>query len=79
VTPNRNTEHRPRTDEGRELNRQLASLRAKTEHPLRIVKRQFGFTKVWYRGLAKNTARLHALFAPSNLWMVRRKLLAAAG
>jgi IS5 family transposase len=43
------------------------------------VKRQFGFTKVRYRGLAKNTARLHALFALSNLWMVRRQLLAAAG
>lgn len=37
---------------------------------------QFGFTKVRYRGLAKNTAALITLFALSNLWMVRRRLLA---
>jgi IS5 family transposase len=78
VTPYRNTKHRPRTEEERALNRELASIRAKVEHPFRVVKRQFGFTKVRYRGLARNTARLHALFALSNLWMVRRQLLAAA-
>jgi IS5 family transposase len=78
-TPYRNSKHRPRTEEERELNRQLAGFRARVEHPFRVVKRQFGFTKVRYRGLAKNTARLHALFALSNLWMARRQLLAAAG
>lgn len=54
-----------------------ASIRAKVEHPERVIKRQFGHTKVRYRGLAKNTAQLHTLFALSNLWMVRRTLLAA--
>jgi hypothetical protein len=39
------------------------------EHPLRVTKRQFGFTKVRYRGLAKNTARLHCLFALANLYL----------
>ena len=34
-----------------------ASIRAKVEHPFRVVKQQFGFTKVRYRGLAKNTAQ----------------------
>lgn len=53
-----------------------ASIRAKVEHPFRVIKRQFGFTKVRYRGLAKNTAALMTLFALSNLWMVRRRLLA---
>ena len=52
-----------------------ASIRAKVEHPFRVIKRQFGFTKVRYRGLAKNTAALMTLFALSNLWMVRRRLL----
>jgi IS5 family transposase len=52
-----------------------AGIRAKVEHPFRVIKCQFGFTKVRYRGLAKNTARLHTLFALSNLWMVRRHLL----
>lgn len=52
-----------------------ASIRAKVEHPFRVIKRQFGFVKVKYRGLAKNTANLMTLFALSNLWMARRKLL----
>jgi IS5 family transposase len=56
-----------------------ASLRAKVEHPFRVIKRQFGYTKVRYRGLAKNTAQLKTLFALSNLWMARRHLLAAMG
>ena len=52
-----------------------ARIRAKVEHPFRVIKRQFGHLKVRYRGLSKNTAQLHTLFALSNLWMVRRKLL----
>ena len=55
-----------------------ASIRAKVEHPFRVIKRQFGHAKVRYRGLAKNTAQLHTLFALSNLWMVRRTLLQGA-
>ncbi|HEX5687709.1 MAG TPA: IS5 family transposase [Ideonella sp.] len=51
-----------------------ASIRAKVEHPFRVVKQQFGYAKVRYRGLAKNTARLTMLFALSNLWMARRQL-----
>ncbi len=45
------------------------SLRAKVEHPFRVIKRQFGYTKVRYRGLAKNNAQVLTLFALSNLWM----------
>jgi transposase, IS5 family len=52
-----------------------ASVRAKVEHPFRIIKCQFGFVKVRYKGLAKNTAQLVTLFALSNLWMVRRRIL----
>jgi len=55
-----------------------ASVRAKVEHPFRVIKRQFGHIKVRYRGLAKNTAQLVTLFALSNLWMVRKRLLNAA-
>ena len=53
-----------------------AGIRAKVEHPFRVIKRQFGHVKVRYRGLKKNTAQLHTLFALSNLWMVRHKLMA---
>jgi IS5 family transposase len=49
-----------------------ASFRAKVEHPFRVIKRQFGLTKVRYRGLAKNTEQLVMLFALSNLWLARR-------
>ena len=59
------------------LEKLKAQVRARVEHPFRVVKRQFGYQKVRYRGLAKNTAQLHTLFALSNLWMVRRRLLPA--
>jgi IS5 family transposase len=52
-----------------------ASVRAKVEHPFRVIKRQFGHVKVRYRGLAKNTAQLVTLFALSNLWTVRKRIL----
>lgn len=58
-----------------ELEKLKASIRAKAEHPFRVIKQQFGFTKVRFRGMAKNTARLHMLFAMSNLWMVRKAIL----
>ena len=59
-----------------QLEKVKASIRAKVEHPFRVIKRQFGHVKVRYRGLAKNTAQVTTLFALSNLWMVRKKLVA---
>jgi len=56
-----------------------AKIRARVEHPFRVVKRQFGHVKVRYRGLAKNTAQLTTLLSLSNLWMARGRLLAMAG
>lgn len=61
------------------LEKWKASIRAKVEHPFRVIKRQFGYTKVRYRGLAKNTAQIATLFALSNLWMARRQLIGAQG
>jgi IS5 family transposase len=66
----------PDTDTGRLqawIERIKASIRAKVEHPFRIIKRQFGHTKVRYRGLAKNTAQLITLFALGNLWLCRKR------
>lgn len=54
------------------LERLKANIRAKIEHPFRVIKRQFGHVKVRYRGQVKNTAQLHTLFALSKLWMARR-------
>ncbi len=59
-----------------DINRIIAMVRAKVEHPFRVVKRQFGYVKTRYRGLAKNRAQLFTLFALGNLFLVRRKLLA---
>ena len=56
-----------------ELETVKARIRSKVEHPFRVIKRQFGFVKVRYRGLKKNNAQLMMLFALSNLWMVRRR------
>lgn len=56
-----------------------AAVRSKVEHPFRVMKRQFGYTKVRYRGLAKNTSQVLTLFALSNVWMVRRSMLRLTG
>ncbi len=58
-----------------QLEKIKAGIRAKVEHPFRVIKCQFGFVKVRYRGLAKNTAQLVTLFALSNLWMARKRLI----
>jgi len=55
-------------------NRNKSSVRAKVEHPFRILKRVFGFDKVRYRGLAKNHHRLCANFALVNLYLHRKHL-----
>ncbi len=52
-----------------------ASIRAKAVHPFRVIKQQFGFVKVRFKGLAMNTARLQMLLAMSNLWMSRKLIL----
>ena len=59
-----------------EINRIIAMVRARVEHPFRVLKRQFGHVKTRYRGLAKNRAQLFTLFALGNLFLVRRRLLA---
>jgi IS5 family transposase len=63
----------------RKIEKAKAQVRAKVEHPFRVIKRQFGYTKVRFRGLAKNTSQMVTLFALSNLWMARRHLLTSAG
>jgi len=58
-----------------QIERVEASIRSKVEHVFRVVKCQFGFRKVRYRGLAKNGAQMSTLYALANLWLVRGKLL----
>jgi IS5 family transposase len=56
----------------KQIERSKSSVRSKVEHPFLILKRFFGFAKTVYRGLAKNTHRLHTLFASANLLMCAR-------
>lgn len=61
----------------RRINRSRSRIRARVEHPFNVVKRLWGFTKVRYRGLAKNLAKAYTMFALANLYLVRRRLLPA--
>src|SRR5215472_13305456 len=73
---NRRYRHRGVVDEAkRAKNRTKTKVRAKVEHPIGIIKRVFGFAKVRYRGLNKNTHRLLVTCALANLFMARRHLL----
>ena len=66
---------KPLTEHQRLINRTRSRIRARGEHAFRIVKQLWGFAKVRYRGLMKNTARAFASFAMANLYMVRKHLL----
>lgn len=63
------------TEHQRRINRLRSSARARGEHAFRVIKHLWGFTKVRYRGIAKNLARAQTAFALANLYMLRRQLL----
>jgi IS5 family transposase len=63
----------------RQMESRKASVRAKVEHPFLILKRDFGFAKTRYRGMAKNLNRLHMGFASANLLMRARAVAIMAG
>jgi transposase, IS5 family len=54
-----------------------AHVRAKVEHPFRVIKQQFGFQKTGLRGLAKNSCKINVIATLTNLFLARRQLLAA--
>src|SRR3954468_2901918 len=58
----------------RARNRRFGSARAKVEHVFRVIKCQFGYRKVRYRGLAKNAAHVFSLLALANLYLARRTI-----
>ena len=58
----------------RRINRARSRTRARGEHPFHVVKRLWGFTKVRYRGIAKNLARAQTMFALANLYAVRHRI-----
>jgi IS5 family transposase len=58
----------------RRFNHEVASIRAKVEFPFRVIKRQFGYLKTRYRGIAKNAAQMMMLCALTNLYLARGEL-----
>lgn len=67
--------YRQLTADARSSNRHKSRVRAKVEHQFAVIKRQFGFNKVRYRGLAKNAHRLFVACALSNLVMAKKALM----
>jgi len=65
----------PLSEQDKKRNTTKSKVRARVEHPFLISKRVFGFTKVCYRGLKKNAARVHTTCALVNLYRCRKKLL----
>jgi len=75
LTQKRGRGYKYLTPRQRIINRARSRVRARVEHAIGVVKRVFGFTKVRYRGIAKNANRLFVTCALANLYMVRHRLL----
>jgi IS5 family transposase len=72
----RSSRGHPLSERERMRNRRYSKVRAIGEHPYLVVKRLWGHAKVRYRGIAKNLAQMHTLFALGNLYRVRHRLMA---
>jgi len=71
----RRTKYKNYVDElQRKKNRTKSRVRSKVEHVFRVMKRQFGFERVRYRGLAKNANRMFACLALVNIYITRKRL-----
>lgn len=68
----------PLSSSQKKRNKKLSSVRSKVEHPFQVLNCQWGYEKVRYRGLYKNTMQLFSLFMLINLFKVRRCLLCCA-
>jgi IS5 family transposase len=65
------------TKQQRARNRRFGKIRAKVEHVFRVLKCQFGYRKVRYRGIQKNGTQVFALLALANLYLARGRLASA--
>jgi len=74
-TQHKGSRYHKLSDVERSRNRNKSKVRAKVEHVFHVMKRQFGFTKVRYRGLDKNAYFLFVNCALINLVMAKKRLL----
>jgi IS5 family transposase len=63
------------TETNKRFNRKMSAIRSRVEHVFRVIKRQFGYTKVRYKGLAKNAAQVFTLIGLTNLYLAGRAML----
>ncbi|OIP81464.1 IS5/IS1182 family transposase [Candidatus Kaiserbacteria bacterium CG_4_8_14_3_um_filter_38_9] len=68
--------NRPLSSSQKKRNNKMSKIRSKVEHPFQVIKCQWKYTKVRYKGLFKNSMQLHTLFALCNLFKARKKLMA---
>jgi len=64
----------PLTGANKRFNHRMSAIRARVEHVFRVIKRQFGYTKVRYKGMAKNAAQVFSLIGLTKLYLARRAL-----
>mgnify|MGYP002346687410 FL=1 len=69
------SKQRPLSDANKRFNHRMSSIRARVEHVFRVIKRQFGYTKVRYKGIAKNAAQVFSLIGLTNLYLARGTLM----
>lgn len=68
------TKQHPLTPANKRTNRERTSIRSRVEHLFRVMKWQFEYTKVRYRGLVKNAAQVFTLIGLTNLYLARRRM-----
>ena len=69
------SKQRPLSDANKRFNHRMSSIRARVEHVFRVIKRQFGYTKVRYKGIAKNAAQVFSLIGLTNLYLARGTMM----
>ena len=74
-THQRGRRHHPLTEKARQTNRTKSRIRARVEHLFAVMKHQFGYRKVRYRGLSKNIQAVFTRCALNNLFIARKHLL----
>lgn len=65
----------PLTEANKRFNHKMSLIRAPVEHVFRVIKHQFGYTKVRYKGIANNSAQVFSLIGLTNLYLARRELM----
>ncbi len=75
-THKRGRRNHPLTERERKANRNKSKIRPRVEHLFGVVKHQFGYRKVRYKGLVKNAQAVFIKIALANIMTVKCHLMA---